>query len=103
MCLPDAGRVLEEDLDGLIDYVVPADNRVIGDHAVLHGVPDDMETDLIEGGLRGHHLGQDVVALLIGLDHRLKPSNLPFESAETVDDLLALSLVSYQATRFRYV
>ena len=54
---------------------------IVVDHAVLHGMPHNMQADLVERGLGGHDLREHSVTVLTGFDHGLKAADLALETA----------------------
>src|SRR3954454_4552428 len=75
-----------EPLDGvhqLIDLLLPAFADAVAD-VILHHA----DRDAVERRPRRRHLGQDVDAVPLVLDHRLKPAHLPFDALQALEERL---------------
>ena len=55
-------------------------------HAVGDVILEQLRADLLERGLDGRDLGQDVDAVAILVDHPLDAAHLPFDPVQALDD-----------------
>src|SRR3954454_15752854 len=55
-------------------------------HAMAHVTVEDLDRDLLERGLHGGHLGEDVDAVGVLLDHALQAPHLSLDAPEPVRD-----------------
>jgi hypothetical protein len=78
---PDGAHQLVELLVGLRPAVV----QCISDAAAYVRI-EDVDRDLLEGGLDGRHLGEDVDAIGVLVHHPLEAPDLAFDAAESVVD-----------------